>query len=484
MSNYHSQEQNIYRNLSGKIQMGFYDNGERFPSAKEIADQYRVSYCPAQRALKMLEKDRLIKLCRGRTTKVLRKPYENYLESDIFKQRVTSLLDLCQSLKLISPALCSYNIQHFKNAVPALRLKKSAEGRYAGRMLYQQFERSLRLFGNRTVLSLYYDISSFSESAFLDILYLKLGKEKAGSLLQNVASEYSYHIQNQHSSDAVVLQEKLEALSSTFFDSVIEFLQNAQCSADCEDPIFFSWEPRKGRTRYCDVIAIDIICKINQNIYPVGMYLPHNAELADIYHVSHITARRTVALLNKLGITETVNGVGTVVISQGSSDIPYKLKDLTLDDNMRDFLEALQILAIISKPIMLASLPHIPHETLEELSKAASITDEKKSLVHTVSIGLQSVVRHCPFAAIREIYSKLTLLLLKGSILRLEETGAEPVAGWPKLSASIRKSCDSADYNQLAQAFQEIFQNNFSTAKQTLLEIGVDGAENITGFDE
>ena len=74
MSNYHSQEQNIYRNLSVKIQMGFYDDGERFPSVKEIADQFHVSYCPAQKALKMLEKDRLIRLCRGSATKVLKKP--------------------------------------------------------------------------------------------------------------------------------------------------------------------------------------------------------------------------------------------------------------------------------------------------------------------------------------------------------------------------------------------------------------------------
>lgn len=124
MSNYHSQEQTIYRNLSGKIQMGFYDNGERFPSVKEIADRFHVSYCPAQRALKLLEKDGQIKLYRGSATAVLKKPYENYLESNVFKRRIKSVLDLCHSLELISPALCTYNIQHFKKASSSLWLKK------------------------------------------------------------------------------------------------------------------------------------------------------------------------------------------------------------------------------------------------------------------------------------------------------------------------------------------------------------------------
>lgn len=482
MSNYHSQEQNIYRNLSGKIQMGFYDDGERFPSVKEIADHYHVSYCPAQRALKILEKDGLIKISRGSTTTVLKKTYENYLSSDTFKRRIKALLDLCRSLELISPALCAYNIQHFGKAVPFLWLKKFAGAGHAGRSLYQQFDRSLRLFGNQTVLSLYYDISSFCGSAFLDILNLKYGKEKADSFLQHVASEYAYHIQNQCEDDAMVLQEKLRELSSTFFGTVKEFLQNAEDCRDCSDDEVFNWEPRKGRTRYCDVVAIDLICKINQNIYPVGMHLPNGRALADIYHVSEMTIRRTISLLNKLGITETVNGVGTFVISPGGSDIPYKLKDLTLDNNMKDFLEALQILAVISSPVMLVSFPHVPPEALEQLCEAASIADEKKSMVHTVSIGLQTVVRYCSFSAIQEIYSKLTLLLLKGSILRLEETGEESVADWPRISSSIRRGCVHADYTLLAQTFQEIFENNFATAKQTLIEIGVDGAEMITDF--
>lgn len=85
MSNSNSRERTIYRSLAGKIQLGFYDNETRFPSAKEIASQYQVSYCPAQRALKMLEQGGLIKLCRGKSTAILDKPYRDYLESPVFK---------------------------------------------------------------------------------------------------------------------------------------------------------------------------------------------------------------------------------------------------------------------------------------------------------------------------------------------------------------------------------------------------------------
>jgi len=104
---------------------------------------------------------------------------------------------------------------------------------------------------------------------------LNTEKKKLIFFLQHVASKYADYIQNQCEDTAIVLQENLKGLSSTFFDTIKGYLQNTECSGDCEDQEFFSWESRKGRTRYCDVVAIDIICKINQNIYPVGMRLPN-----------------------------------------------------------------------------------------------------------------------------------------------------------------------------------------------------------------
>ena len=150
MSNTNSKEQTIYRSLAGKIQLGFFDDGERFPSAKEIAERYRVSYCPAQRALKMLERDGLIQLNRGKNTIILGKPYENYLESDVFKRRAAALSDLLKSLDILSPAICLQSLLHCRES---LALKK--EQALPGRSLYQQFERSLHSLGSQTALSLY-----------------------------------------------------------------------------------------------------------------------------------------------------------------------------------------------------------------------------------------------------------------------------------------------------------------------------------------
>ncbi|ODM07271.1 GntR family transcriptional regulator [Eisenbergiella tayi] len=480
MSNYNSQEQTIYRNLAGKIQLGFYDGGERFPSAKEIASGYQVSYCPAQRALKMLEKDGLIKLCRGKATQILAKPYEDYLGNPVFLQRSAALLDLCEGLKLISPAICFHSL-HALDYEAFSESPKEEGTANAVRSLYLQFDQALHAIGSQTALNLYYDVGSFVGSAFLDIFCSPCGKEETMRLWQEIENEYRECAIQFKANDGEAFQKRLDRLNHLFFDRIIQYLKDLPAQEGEQIP--FVWEPHKGRTRYCDFVAIDMICKISQKFYPVGTLLPNGAVLADIYHVSEITIRRTISLMNQLGVTQTFNGVGTRVISEGDASIPRKLKDLTLDSNLRSFLDAIQLLTILAEPVMCHTFPHIPADTLNRLAEAVGQKGQKKAMVAAIGMVLQTVVRFSPLASLREIYSKLTHLLLVGSILRLDETGEETVPGWPEIASSIREGCRSSRSDILAHACRALFENCFASTKLSLLEIGVQGVEDIVGFD-
>lgn len=130
----------------------------------------------------------------------------------------------------------------------------------------------------------------------------------------------------------------LEALTDPFHITAEQYL--ATLPADRTIQENFSWSPQKGRTRYCDMIAIDLVRKINDGTHPAGTLLPNGAILANIYHVSPITIRRTIALLNKLGVAKTVNGVGTRVVSTENTHLSVSLKAIILGNNLRTFLEA------------------------------------------------------------------------------------------------------------------------------------------------
>lgn len=473
-----SQEQTIYRSLAGQIQLGFYDDGERFPSAMEVARRYGVSYCPAQRALKLLEDNHLITLCRGKETLVVAKPFENYLESITFRERANTLLDLTKSLELISPAITLYGMKQMdKNAVLSLLNRRKTFS--SGKLIYRFFNETLMALGSRTVLSLYYDIGAMVESAYLDIISSRCGKEGAESFFQNIVSTLLQCLNECMDDSVLEANTHLYSLGQDFFIKVREYLEEESLISNPNPAESFIWEPHKGRIRYCDDIAIDMVCKINQGVYPVGTLLPTNDILANIYHVSSITIRRTVGLLNKLGVVRTFNGVGTRVVSPGNSDIPLKLKELMLDNNLTTFLEALQLLLITCEPVLLYTYSYFTPEHLDMIVNAASITDQKKSMVTVLSSVMQAIIQCCPIVSLKEIYSKITLLLLKGGILRLNETGKEPVSEWESITESITKSCQANDSVAFAQAFHKIIQDAFTATKEILLEIGVSDIEKI-----
>ena len=479
-----SQEQTVYRRLASQIQLGFYEDGERFPSAQEIARRYQISYCPAQRALKLLENDGLIRLCRGKETSVLRKPYDDYLNSTIFFSRIEALDDLNRSLKLISSPICFQGLCAAGNGANEKQFMEIYGCAHPGKRLYRLFVQALRALGSRSALNLYYDIGAFTESAFLDILNKLYGENGAELLLSQFSDSFLQSMRDCRERRLKEGRNRLNEMQDAFFEKTGRYFEPAKKKCREKRQTSFLWEPNKGRNRYCDVIAVDLLRKIGQGIHPVGTLFPSNAVLADIYHVSEMTIRRTVGLMNQLGVSETRNGVGTRVVSEGDESTPYKMKSLMSNNKFICFLEALQLLAITGKPVLAYTFPHCPAESLGAISRAAGIKVQYAAVNATVGALLQAAARHCPLAAIREIYSKITLLLLFGSILQIRggEYGRFP--GWPEISRNICESLEEGDGVRLAASADTLFKNCFAVMKEKLLELGIAGADKVyTPFD-
>lgn len=91
----------------------------------------------------------------------------------------------------------------------------------------------------------------------------------------------------------------------------------------------------------------------------------------------------------------------------------------------------------------------------------------------------RAVVHCCPLAAVREIYKKITLLLLNGSLLRLDETGDEAVNGWAGISASLIDSQKNRNPEEFAAAFRRLADDYYAAIRLTLIEIGIESAKEM-----
>lgn len=95
-------------------------------------------------------------------------------------------------------------------------------------------------------------------------------------------------------------------------------------------------------------------------------------------------------------------------------------------------------------------------DSLKAIFQALDIYEQKSSLVATISACMQAIVHCSPLTGIREIYGKLTLLLIKGSVLWLNETGKEPVSGWSEISMALLEGFKAKDGVRFAVAFRRL----------------------------
>jgi len=165
--------------------------------------------------------------------------------------------------------------------------------------------------------------------------------------------------------------------------------------------------------------------------------------MAKEYDVSFMTSRRVVELLNSLGVTKSVNGIGTQVICSGP-DIG-KLQQPALLKNFDIFFQCIQIAELITNNVF----SHV-FSTMSQSEKASLLAELRKqisegNLSKIIFISLSRLVGIFPLQCLSEICSKLYELLLWGyPFIRLQRldgaaqrNAAMLVEGLEKENASI-----------------------------------------------
>lgn len=181
-----------------------------------------------------------------------------------------------------------------------------------------------------------------------------------------------------------------------------------------EAQIPFTWTIYRKRPQMRYTLASTVIREILWEVYPVGSYLPSLPKMAERYQVSLITVRRTLEVLNSLGITKTYMGVGTKVCLESiDMDIMGRSE---IRENLRLHGEAMQILALTVHDVTLHTLEAAKKERKEELLQTIRMLRDKNNSILCIDILMDFISSECSLATIREIYGKLRELIAWGYI--------------------------------------------------------------------
>ena len=174
-----------------------------------------------------------------------------------------------------------------------------------------------------------------------------------------------------------------------------------------------------------------------------------------------------------------MNGIGTRIVSSGNGTNLSQLKELMLDENLRTCLEALQLVVITCERVVRCTFPYLTGESLAVLDRSIRVDDPLAAVVSTISASLQAITRCCPLKMVREVYEKSTLLLLNGSILRLDKIDCCLIPNWPAFSQELLQSLEKNDAASFAQSLRRLFEANFVQLKQALINAGITEVDDV-----
>ncbi len=393
----------IYEYYESRILFGIYKYGEQLKSVPQICTLFRVARNTVQIALNRLEENGYIKTEKRKVARVVYQGTEELFRENVVKYfalRRQGILDVQFSGNLLFSSIWDKGIQNLK-----LDLQNSTGGtnrvERTGAEPISLYVDVLNTFHNELMLGLFWQ-----NMRYISYFYPPRNDRKANYAVEDLLS-----VEKANS-----LKQETDAYYFNIYLGIADFIEanREKYHLEHEAQIPFTWAIYRQRPQVRYTLASTIIREILWDVYPVGSYLPSLPRMAERYQVSLITVRRTLDVLNSLGVTRTYMGVGTKVCLE-SIDIDIMGKS-EIRENMRLHGEAMQILALTVYNAARYTLESAKRERKEELLQTIRQLHDKNNSILCIDVLLNFISNECPSASIREIYGKLRELVAWGYI--------------------------------------------------------------------
>lgn len=312
---------------------------------------------------------------------------------------------------------------------------------------------------NPLLLDLYYDVVLFTYPSHLS----KMARDP-------VFWELAYKKLYEKFKDLLTLRENghMDALwdlvQKTYPEFVVEY---TDAKADTHTDTY-----RWGKIQICHSASIKIIRRIYTGEYPSHTFLPSARVLAEEFSIPTITMRRSIALLNDLGVTESVNGVGTKVLSPEQSLKMIKWERPAVKKNILLYLESLHILTVTCRPLVCTAFPLISQEGREHATQEIRIAQSTGQYGVTIGVCLMTLINAAGLSALRRIYEKLLDLLIWGQTLSC----IEPPLNLGHHAGLLANSLDRGDPLQFGAALEQALTTTFLSSQKKAVSIGIEEA--------
>lgn len=464
----------IYNLLITQIDFGIYRYGERLPSMEESSRLLFVSFDTIRAVYRQLKLEGRITMSRSTGAIVSIRYEEADIESNIqnfFKQRKEAIMDLCYS---IHPLFSDAQLMGFKNASDDIinRIKTLAlqENFLPSYMLIHHLHYIYGSLNNELLQRLAWQTIMFFQVPFLSISQNVEILAKKRSPLLNMVDFCNVKEWGALSLEIETFHEQYTSVVNAFYTQRIP-------DTVLDTQIAFTWSSYKKSTQMCYSLAMDLMISINRKKYAPGVFLPSLENLAKEKNVSVSTVRRTLSLLNSIGITKTINGKGTKILSDNELADNCDLTGSAIRRRLLEYAQCFQILALSCRNVSKITIDSLDDTSRMQFKEQLLLWKRLKRYDLSAYTILEFITRLAPFKTLRKVYTELFQQLIWGYPLRSMTKADENPNRIHHYELDYFIDClEHRDSTGISSKLEEIILYDFEFSLIKLDELGLDEA--------
>lgn len=458
----------IYEYFTLRFHFQYYRYGDMLPSVETLRRDFCVSAQTVKNTMKRLHAEGYITTDRLRYKVIFQQsPKErNDFIRGFLSERTAAMSDLIQSTTAIFSGMIIHGLRRMeKEDIKQLSV-------FADRMdaddIICFFYIILKKAGNPLALNLYWETAIFVGFSLFDC-NRKHGFLNEILFRQELEKIVGYIQEN----DTVSAYNSIRRFQDELLKGISQYEKQHRTFAQTAAPRSFVWRLYHDRPQRCYSLALWFLHHIYMGDYQDVQYLPSYQKMAEITDTSVSTVRRTVSLLSRLGVVRPDNGKGIRIFSGNTLACTSDLSDSSVRNIMIYFFQAFELVTYSCRTVTLLTLEKLTAEEREKLIMDLETFSWAGLYENAFWCYLICITRHCPLAAVREVYRKIYCLFLLGHALKLSFVATDRTdAEIKSLSETMIKHLKNGDFHGFAESVAAFTQTELPITEKFMTASG------------
>lgn len=473
----------LYQALVLQIKSGGFLQQRTLPTQKMLCQQYNVGITTVRKVMKMLDEEGYIQTALGQPAIVTyTAPIEDYIS--VLAGRKEEVRDAFEGLGFLLPHLYREASKHCSETEVSLMqqaIDEINENMDIGSLYHQTnlfFTTLIQVLNNPLILDLELDSENYLHIPFIPFQNLEDPFYRTADNVRNWLSNINDYILNQDRDTFYHIVFNTYQNSNKRVMAYFQALEHHTSSMVPPDEKDVYWFHVKERSELYAHLAMLILRRIVKGEFTDQKYLPSIPKIMAEYGVMKETASRSVALLNTLGITRTINKKGTVIIS----DTPRinitraDFHDPVIKKRLLYCLDALQFMALSID----SGIPFIPiekKELVKDIKYYLKTMPDSRISPMMVQLLMTFIIHSVPTHSLKNIYRQVNELLVWGYYLeavdkKLYPNSKKTASAMHELITALEAEDEQRIPNALKQAFLQIYRDSYTLIKRLPYDFG------------